>query len=351
MGSQRITDRLDKEIKEMEKGIWPDQFPKEPADSDAAEQPAQGLHTDEEAHVSPASDSHDQYGQNVSNFDLNQRPSEENDLTTNVQEEPSSPKRVSWKSRFTKLKSYHDAEMFKQRRSIGSMLDRINELEADNKRLLGRINELTSLTPKSIRDLATQEEIDRVGEEELSIFDRLTNEKIEKSNKELNARLEAAEKREAEQRASQAQDHRASAYKIFLDRLGTQVPDYAEIDTDVRFEQWLMEPDPASGQKRLDLFKQAEASGDVGRVASFFNTFKKLVGPTQKTLDSKVTPVGNSGQAPVNQQNDTGQQFVPMAEYSRFMDDVTRGKFKGRESEARKIEARFDTLIAQGRLR
>ncbi len=354
MGAQQIIEKLDTEIQTMEKAIWPDQSPKEPAVSDAADQTAQGSDQPVETQTPAATGPSDQYEAGQNTFDVDQSISTQSTAQTTGQEEPTSQKqRVSWKSRYVKLKQYHDADKFKTRTLLGQAYDKITELEAENKRLAKNFSDLVKVNPKTIKDLATQEEIDRIGEDELAIMDRLTSQKLDAQTKDLQDRLDKADAREAEARQIQSKNAKAEAYNIFLERLGAAVPDYAEVDVDPRFEHWLEQPDPMSGFKRIDLFKQAEASGDVGRVATFFNDFKKEVSPTQQTLDNKVTPVGNSGSSrPVNNQQNMGrQEIVPMAEYVAFMDSVTRGGYKGRETEAKTLEAKYDKAIAEGRLR
>lgn len=350
MGAKEIREQLDTEIQELERAIYGEPpLPKEPAESVAADQSAQGSESGKE-NVPPTAIGTDvSTGQSENNFDVNQQISHEPQDNAG-QEEPASSQKGSWKNRFVKLKQHHDAEMFKQRKQIGSLLDQINLYEQEVGRLNKVVGELTRGTPKSVKDFATQQEIDAIGEEELSMVDRLTRQAVEEATKELRSKVEAAEARERQQRQAQAETVKASAYNIFLKRLGAVVPDFAEIDVDPRFEQWLNLNDPISGFVRKDLFKQAEAVGDVGRVAGFFQDFKKAVTPRQ-TLDSKVTPVGSSATAQPTMKNNQEPEMVSVADYEQFMDDVTRGRFKGREQERQKWDAYFEKALAEGRIR
>lgn len=343
MGAQ-FKEKLEAEINALEGKIW---GTKAPADPDAAGQTAQGSRTHEEKSSPAATGSDSEYNTgSEKNFNTASH-------TEFSQEEPttSDDQKVSYKTRFINLKKYHDAEIYKLRKLTGQLFDKINELEEDNRKLVKQLQETLKAKPRSIKDLATPEEIDRIGEDELAIFDKLLQNKLDESTKDLRERLSRAEAREAQLRKQQAQDAKSQAYTIFLEKLGVLVPDYAAIDVDPRFAKWLDQPDPYSGFIRMDLFKQAEASGDVGRVADFFREFKKSLGPA-KTLDSKVTPVGSSASRTDKQQlRRDEQEIIPMSEYLKFMDDSTRGRYRGRESEERALMKRYDKALAERRIR
>lgn len=349
MGAKEIRDKLDGEIEGLERAIFgPPAKPAEPsADGQPAPGSTQGNHTEM---PQPATESHEQkVTQEKMSFDLQDGP---NGNTLEEKVEPASTEKVSYKNRWKKLKQYHDSEIYKCRKLIGELYDQVDQRDQEIQRLNSLVEDLSKSQPKSISDFATKEEIDAIGEEELTTMQRLTQKAVEEATSDLRKKLKDAEERERKARKQAAEDSKSQADKIFRQRLETLVPDYATIDTDKRFAQWLQMADPISGHKRFDLFKQAQNSGDVGRVAGFFNEFKKLLATHKKTLDNKVTPVGNSATTPKPTMN-TGQhqEIVPMASYENFMNDVTRGKFKGREKEAREWEAYFDKALAEGRLR
>lgn len=355
MGAKEIREQLDSEIAGLEDMIYGSQSPAapgEPAEPNADGQPAPGSQKEvADGNPRPAIGTEPQ-SQSEKNFDLQQQSQDSNgNDDDNDQEEPTTQKRVSWKQRFIKLKQYHDSERYKDRTLVGQLYDQIASYEAEVGRLNALVDDLSkAVKPQSIKDYATQEEIDAIGEEELTTMDRLTSQAVERSTADLKKRLAAAEERDRKARESAASTARGEAYKIFLSRLETLVPDYAEVDVDKRFDAWLEMIDPPSGFKRKELFKQAERTGDVGRVAGFFNEFKVLVG-SGKTLDRKVTPVGSSNAGPMKNNNNGQPEVVSMASYEQFMNDVTRGRFKGREADAKKWEQYFDKALAEGRLR
>lgn len=354
MGAKEIRDKLDAEIQELEKMAFgnTNNSPSEPAESGAADQTAQGSQEENGDKGPSAATETDLHTPTEKTFEAQdstkiQKAEEQEEPTTKEQ-------KTSYKYRWKKLKQYHDSEMYKARKLIGDLYDQLGVRDQKLQALQQQVQELQQNTPVSIKDFATQEEIDAIGEEELSTMHRLARQAVEKETADLKKKLQEAEDRERKAYQSASEDSKVQAYNIFLDRLGQLVPDFAEIDTDPRFESFLKQADPVSGFPRYDLFKRAEETGDVGRVAGFFNEFKTLVNkkPTQqKKLENKVTPVGNSATAVTNTTNTQGQpEIVPLAHYEQFMDDVTRGRFKGREAEAKEWEAYFDKAIAEGRL-
>lgn len=58
---------------------------------------------------------------------------------------------------------------------------------------------------------------------------------------------------------------------LFLSSLAKAVPDYASINVSPGFLKYMKEADEYSGAPREYLFKKAEESLDVGRIASFFS--------------------------------------------------------------------------------
>src|SRR5262245_51787741 len=62
--------------------------------------------------------------------------------------------------------------------------------------------------------------------------------------------------------------------KMSIDQmLDREVPNWRAINSDERFHQWLLLPDPYSGVIRDRLLKDAAAAGDAQRVANFFRGY------------------------------------------------------------------------------
>lgn len=268
---------------------------------------------------------------------------------------PQKKERVSWKKRFVNLKQHHDTTRQQDRKKISDLLNENTQLHRERIANRAEIQKLSLVKPTSITDLATEEELAVLGEEGVSSIDKLTRKAIEEATGPLKAELDSlrqqrltAQQTEADNMAQEGQDR-------FLQQLSNLIPDYDEIDTDPAFGEFLRKPDPASGRLRMELFKQAELSGDVGRVAYFFKMFSDSKAPSgREQLSQKVTPIGSQGspyEVPSNVNSGEGQAILTMADYKLFMDDITKGKYAGKQQLANDIEAKFDLAISEGRLR
>lgn len=265
--------------------------------------------------------------------------------------ETTKQKRVSWKNRYTKLKAHHDAARYEDRQMISEAYNKITVLERENISLRSEVGRLNIVVEPSVRDLATPEEINVIGDEGISSIDKLTKRAVDTAVKPLQEQLAKAEEDRIASMEKTSLDAKQEAYNLFLNRLEEAVPNFAELDEDPRFEKYLLDPDPQSGIHRMAHFKQAESSGDVGRVAYYLKGFEATI-HKPSPLESKITPVG-IGATPtqVNTQPVGDVKYYRIEEYSKFMDDLTKGrKYKGRQQEADAQEAIYDKAFLEGRM-
>jgi len=258
--------------------------------------------------------------------------------------EPSQPeegkekrKYTDWKQRYVSLRSHHDALAFDLRKEV-------SELKSSLISTSRKIAELqtTADDHASKVDIFSQEERDLLGDETIAAMQKATSHAVTPLQEEL--------KREKELRLAQlessAQNDKASVQRNFLDRLGRLVPDYASIDNNPKFLEFMGGIEDYSGTLRKDLFKRAEANGDVARVAEFFMLFKQMV--KGNSLESHITPTGSPG-------GGGGKQVTAFVVDTKFIndfyDDCIRGRFKGRSTEMKEIESKIDRAISEGRSR
>lgn len=264
-------------------------------------------------------------------------PSDETELSNESPETKEKRKYTDWKNRYTSLRSHHDALAFDLRKEV-------SELKTSLVSASKKISELQDTAYKNNKevDIYSQEERDILGDEAIAAMQKATNHAIAPLQEEL--------KREKELRMKQlereADNDRLSTQRNFLSRLGRLVPDYAAVDTNPKFIEYMNGIEDYSGAVRKDLFKRAEANGDVARVAEFFLSFKNST--KGNSLEGKITPTGsNIGTQVVKQ----GEDFVVNMRFiDKFYDDVTHGKYKGRASLAKEIEDKIDKAISAGRV-
>lgn len=313
----RMTDKLDKEIEEMESAMNNSPAPEEEA-----------------VVVDP---SHQ--------FDLNPEPEEPSEeiaepVVEDVEEDAddddevpseSKPKRVSWKKRYSTYKASSDATIYSLRQEVVQAMTTVDKLRT-------QVNELTKSIadkqPDPFKSAFTSEDMDIFGEDAVNSMQRATENAIAPLKREL----EETRKKLQEKELADVQNQTVQAKTIFLNKLADAVPDYAEIDTDKKFAEWITGIDENSGFSRLHLFKTAEKNGDVGRVASFMNEFKATRATKVNPLDSKVTPTSSS----TAKATSVVPEQITQAYINKFYADYAAGKYRGREKEAQAIERKID---------
>lgn len=159
-----------------------------------------------------------------------------------------------------------------------------------------------------------------------------------------------------------ANNQAATAEEKFFANLEEAVPDWAQVNDNPQFHEWLLTPDEMTGITRQTYLADARNSLDLRRVVSVFNTWKRETGvapsaaPQQRPQTSNVsrlekqiapgrTNAATSAPSPKAEKVWTG------ADIAKFYDDRRNGKFKGREAEANAMER--DIFLAQrdGRIR
>lgn len=312
---------LDAEIAEMEKALLAGQDNKDTSDepevdtqTDTVEDEVNEMELDEAG-------------------DADITPSE-----TESDPEPKPKKRISWKKRYTNLNNVHAAYKHQVARELTELQ---NSLTISNTEI-ARLKQLVTDTLGS-KDVFTeafsQEDIDVLGEDTVATLKKATENVVAP----IQAQLEAEQAARASEKEQSVRARANQAQNAFLERLGALVPDYIEVDSSPQFLNWMREIDPASGYTRETLFKQAEGSGDVGRVANFMLEFKSVLNP----LESKITPTTASRSNRTPQQAQVKKPMV-WTEIEKFYDDVTKGRFRGRETERREIEAKIEKQIMLG---
>ena len=153
------------------------------------------------------------------------------------------------------------------------------------------------------------------------------------------------------------------------------------LDTDPGFNAWLSEYDQFSGNRRLDMLREAYASGDAVRTGRFFKAYlhEHTDSPRMPTAASQtplpVTPYRN-GQSNGNGHYGNGAGQVDLAAYAApgrasnatpgpgaserriwtnrdiqaFYEGRLKGRYRGREAEADRLERDILAAAQEGRI-
>ena len=143
-----------------------------------------------------------------------------------------------------------------------------------------------------------------------------------------------------------------TAEQTFFDTLVKLVPNWETLNASDAFLAWLGSEDPVYGAPRQSGLDAAQRSLNADRAAAVFKAFEstQAPAPAPKTnpLDKQVSPRAVATPEPTMQANApvlTQKQIVD------FYGDVSRGKYRGQEDEANRIEQVINQAIAEGRVR
>jgi hypothetical protein len=143
----------------------------------------------------------------------------------------------------------------------------------------------------------------------------------------------------------------ATSADQFFTKLRTLVPDFDAVNADERWLIWLGQVDPMFGVPRQAAVDDAQAKGDVGRLANLFAAFKATLPRApepDETLLQQVTPQSSGrSQEPARVQV---KRTITEKAINSFFRDVQQGKYLGREAEAAAAETEINLAVAEGRV-
>ena len=153
---------------------------------------------------------------------------------------------------------------------------------------------------------------------------------------------------------------------------------WQQLDTDAGFNAWLQDLDPFSGARRLDMLREAYAGGDAVRTGRFFKAYlhehtdqtRMPTGTAQTLAPVTPRPNGNGGYygngagqvdlaayaAPGRASNATPGPGAPERriwtnrDIQAFYEGRLKGRYKGREQEADRLERDILLAAQEGRV-
>lgn len=259
----------------------------------------------------------------------------------------------SWKKRFTQYKASTDNTIATLRRENADALEKLSGAMTHIDGLIAKLETSQTMTSTDIFDGAlTQEDSDIIGEEAVDIMKRATRRATENATAPLQAELKRLKDAEAKSIKLRAEAQRQTLYEnSFLKPLEALVPDYATIDSDPAFLDFLKGYDVRTGMVRQDLLGHAESSHDAGRVADFFIEFKKSRSDKESILSKKVTPV-STGNGTTNRSMSTSNtaQTFSESDIEKNYRDFQKGRYRGREKDWKILEAKMDKAYIEGNI-
>lgn len=246
-----------------------------------------------------------------------------------------------WEKRYKNLRASRDENLWKTKTQLGAALETINTLQAE-------VNKLRQAQPTidPLDGVFTEEDNETLGSATVEAMRKATRKATEAATRPLQEQLDLERKKRQEQDKELAKQSIQEAYGIFLQRVSSAVPNWEAINFDPAFAKFMDEPD-YDGTPRKNYFASAEAQGNSALVIRYMKEFEASK-PKDK-LAAKVAPIGDSSSTATDHKK-PGDKVFSRKYIDKFYDDLSRGRYRGRDSEAKVIEAAIDKAVMEGRV-
>lgn len=259
---------------------------------------------------------------------------------------------TDWKQKYKTIQGMYDAEVPHLQGKVKNLTDTVSELTEKVSELTSKLRERdTTAAVESRRNLVTDDDRREFGDEMIDFARKVAREETA----ELVAQLEAssAEIAELKQRLSETGEQVVTA--SFEHRLAQLVPDFAQVNVDRKWIEWLNEVDPMLRGPRMTAAQAAYAQGDAEGVAHFVRLFKESQQPAESPihapsteLESQIQPATAAAEAP--SASPKGQQYTD-ADIRRMFKRVMELNVAGNTEAAKKLEMEIDSAYREGRVR
>lgn len=263
--------------------------------------------------------------------------------------QPEPQKTVDWEQKYRTLQGMFDAEVPKLHASNRELNSKLNEA-------LEQINALKTAAPaapKAAESLVTDKDVETFGGDLIDLQRRVASEVSANIERQFQGKLD---KLEAENRALKEQVQSTGnqvGELTFEQRLSSAVPDFAAVNRDPRWIEWLAEVDPMTRGPRRNLAQDAYAKGDVDGVAHYVKLFRDTLAPAPKQNDKKselerqVAPSRTNSTVPSTPQ----AKVYSNAQIEQLWAEVRQKSIRGRIDEANQLEAEITAAYMEGRVR
>jgi hypothetical protein len=236
-------------------------------------------------------------------------------------------------------------------------------LRAENKALVGRLAQLEDqmrAVSDNVRKTAEQSKAVEVdprdstafGDDLMEMVQRYVTRALEAMRSEFTQHVGSFEQRVGaleSQLTGVSRKAETSLEQAFYADLERAVPDWQAINSSERWLAWLGTKDPVYQLARQAALDSAHQRMDAQHVASIFKEFKGAVPPRESLNDQRNPATVSAGAAlPAA----TGAKpIIRQSEIQAFYTDLARGRYRGREAEASRIEESINLAASEGRVR
>lgn len=267
-----------------------------------------------------------------------------------VPEPKSTPDEDRWEARYKSLKGMYDSQ-------VPSLQAEVRTLQGQLADAIRRMDEAAKAPkPKDTRTpKVTEKDVEAFGGDLVDLIKRQAEEIAAEAIGELHAKVQLLEETNAKltsEVGGVAENQGELARNTFLSRLTELVPDWEATNVNPDFLAWLAEVDPVSNVQRQKWLEDAYTKLDAGRTAKLFTMWKPTTPeapkPAREPLERQVTPSSTKSPTPISASED---RVWTAEDIQQFFNDITRGVYKGRDADAKQIEAQIDRAISEGRVK
>lgn len=135
----------------------------------------------------------------------------------------------------------------------------------------------------------------------------------------------------------------------FLVTVNREVPDWKVVNDDPRFAKWLSAPD-AIGRTLLPVLQAAWKKMDAPTVISIFKEYKRLTSPAPAPnpagyVPPPTTPASTTPSAPAS------APVISRQDVTAFYADVSRGRYRDKPEEYKRLTAMIDAAMRAGTIK
>lgn len=288
------------------------------------------------------------FGDQTPEEEVSTEQQEEAPQESEVIEQELSPEEESYKKRYSSFKASADKTIYNLRREIASFRTVNSELQSQIDSLSLKLAQLTSTSNDPLKGIITDDDVINIGEEAIDVIKRVTKQASEASTAPLQDEIKKLKMEKIQEQKRIAEERHKVAYNRFLINLEELVPDYATINLDSKFKEFMEGYDELTGESRLASFRQAEEYLDAQRVADFFLNFKESKPHSKREkLEENMTPTASN--ATEVTKSKTVETFTAR-QVEDFFNDIARGVYRNRQKEANELETRISKAYIEGRI-
>jgi hypothetical protein len=249
-----------------------------------------------------------------------------------------------WEQKYKTLKGMYDAEVPRLHADMRDL-----KAQVDNLRKAAETKPVEPAKPQTAEKLVTDADVEAFGSDLIEVQRKVAREVAAEFRGELDAMRAENDKLREQLNSTDTQVSEAS----FEQRLYRLVPDFAAVNTDPKWINWLNETDPLLRAPRSSVAQQAFNRGDAEGVAHYVSLFRQTVNPVEPTanktneLELQIQPNRSATSTPPNSQK--GKTYTN-ADIEKMFRKATDLGIRGQTDAAKKLEAEIDAAFMEGRV-